>query len=215
MLKLWSGVLSPFSAKIRIALAEKDLPYETCEVPWSREKLWGPKPAEFLAISPRGQVPVLVDGELSVYDSTVIAEYLEERNPEPALYPREIQARVRCRQLEDEADNTIQFHLPALVQEVFIKRDEASRDQVRVETASKAIQQYYTTLNGECKEREYLCERFTIADIASFLVMGFGTTLGVVPDASLHHLHAWLERVRSRPTVGREFEAMMKAAATV
>lgn len=212
MLKLWSGILSPFSAKIRIALAEKGLAYETCEVPWSREKLWGPKPEEFLAISPRGQVPVLVDDEFSVYDSTVIAEYLEERNPEPALYPREIQARTRCRQLEDEADSTIQFHVPALVQEVFIKRDEASRDQARIETASQALQGYYTMLDGELTGREYLCESFTIADIASFLAVGFGTTLGVVPDANLH---AWLERVRSRPTVGREFETMMKVAATV
>ena len=41
------------------------------------------------ALNPKGEVPVLVDGDLVLYDSTVILEYLEDRNPEPALYPRE------------------------------------------------------------------------------------------------------------------------------
>ena len=51
-MKLWSGKLSPFSAKVRIALAEKKLDCELLDVPWSRKTLWGPKPPEFLAMSP-------------------------------------------------------------------------------------------------------------------------------------------------------------------
>src|SRR5439155_1558254 len=86
-MKLWSGVLSPFSAKVRIALAEKKLGYETLVVPWSRKTLWGPKPPEFLAVSRHGQVPVLIDGEVAVFDSTVSCEYLEDRYPKPPLRP--------------------------------------------------------------------------------------------------------------------------------
>ncbi len=88
-MQLWSGVLSPFSAKVRIALAEKGLRYETREIPWSRKNLWGPKPPEFLAVSPYGKVPVLIDGSVTVFDSTVICEYLEDRYPKPALFPAE------------------------------------------------------------------------------------------------------------------------------
>jgi glutathione S-transferase len=84
-MKLWSGLLSPFSAKVRIVLAEKDLPVEIMPIPWSRQTLWGPKPSEFVAVSPRGQVPVLIDGDVVVYDSTVICEYLEDRYPSPPL----------------------------------------------------------------------------------------------------------------------------------
>ena len=92
-MKLWSGVLSPFSAKVRIALAEKKLGYETLVVPWSRKTLWGPKPPEFLAVSPHGQVPVLIDGDVAVFDSTVICEYLEDRYPKPPLLPAGPEAR--------------------------------------------------------------------------------------------------------------------------
>jgi glutathione S-transferase len=99
-MKLWSGVLSPFSAKVRIALAEKGLPYETLEIGWNRQTLWGPKPPEFLAVSPRGKVPVLIDGGATLYDSTIINEYLEDRYPKPALFPADPVARGRCRQLE-------------------------------------------------------------------------------------------------------------------
>ncbi|MDA1075122.1 MAG: glutathione S-transferase N-terminal domain-containing protein [Proteobacteria bacterium] len=66
---LWSGTLSPFSAKVRIVLAEKGLPIEIREVPWSRQNKWHPKPKAFLDVSPRGEVPVLVDGGLAVFDS--------------------------------------------------------------------------------------------------------------------------------------------------
>ena len=88
-MQLWSGVLSPFSAKVRVVLAEKGLSAEILEVPWSRKTLWGPKPAEFLAVSPLGKVPVLLDGDLAIYDSTVIDEYLEEQYPELPLMPAE------------------------------------------------------------------------------------------------------------------------------
>src|SRR5262245_1731671 len=93
-MKLWSGVLSPFSTKVRIALAEKGLEYEMLQIPWTRQTLWGPKPPEFLAVSPHGKVPVLIDGEATVYDATVIAEYLEDRYPDPSLFPADAVARA-------------------------------------------------------------------------------------------------------------------------
>ena len=171
-MKLWSGVLSPFSAKVRIALAEKQLPYETLQVPWSRKTLWGPKPPEFLVVSPRGQIPVLIDGDVTVHDSTVICEYLEDRYPEPPLFPREAAGRARCRQLEDEADFAMMQEVVPLVQELFTKTDDAGRDMARVAAASEALQRRYDALEKELAGREYLCGAFTVADIATFMVLG-------------------------------------------
>jgi len=215
MMQLWSGVLSPFSAKVRIALADKGLEYETREVPWSRRSLWGPKPPEFLAVSPRGKVPVLIDGGVTVYDSTVICEYLEDRYPGRRLLPTDAAARARCRQLEDDADFAMTEHVTPLVQELFTKTDDGVRDLARLSAASEALVRRYDELERELAGREYLCDTFTVADIATFMVVAFASTLGTPPAERHVRLRAWVDRVRARPSVGREFEAMMAAAAAV
>ena len=214
-MKLWSGKLSPFSAKVRIALAEKKLDCELLDIPWSRKTLWGPKPPEFLAVSPHGRVPVLIDGDVVVYDSTVICEYLEDRHPKPPLFPEGAAGRARCRQLEDEADNSMSQDVTALVQELFTKTDDATRDMARVATAMENLKRRWDTLEKELAGRQYLCDTFSVADIATFMVVGFATTLGAAPGEQHRHLRAWTDRVRARPAVGREFDAMMAAAATV
>src|SRR5262245_12524804 len=212
-MKLWHGLLSPFSAKVRIALAEKNLMYESHEVPWSRATLWGPKPPEFLALSPRSQVPVLLDGDLVVHDSTVICEYLEDRYPERPLLPRGAMARARCRVLEDEADFAMVQEVTPLVQELFTKTADASRDMGRVATAIEALRHRYDVLDRELANREYLADGFSVADIATFMVAMVASTLGTPPAEGHRHLQAWLARVRERPMVAREFERMTAAAA--
>lgn len=214
-MQLWSGVLSPFSAKVRIALGEKDLRCDTREVPWSRKTLWGPKPAEFLAVSPYGKVPVLLDGPVTVYDSTVICEYLEDRYPRHPLFPVDAAERARCRQLEDEADLAMSEEVTPLVQELFTKTDGASRDMARVARAADALQRRYDTLDKTVAASEYLCGPFTMADIATFMVVGFASTLGSAPGDAHKNLRGWFDQVRARPVVAREFEAMMVAAASV
>jgi glutathione S-transferase len=214
-MKLWSGVLSPFSAKVRIALAEKGLAYETLEVPWSRKTLWGPKPAEFLAVSPRGKVPVLIDGQAAVYDSTVIAEYLEDRYSKVPLLPSDPVERARCRQLEDEADTAMTEEVTPLVQELFTKQDESARDMSRVAAATNALRQRYVGLERELAGREYLCDAFSIADIATFMVVAFASSMGVGPGDSEPAVAKWFQRMLARPCVAREFEAMTKASTAV
>jgi glutathione S-transferase len=214
-MQLWSGILSPFSAKVRIALAEKGLEYETCEVPWSRKTLWGPKSAEFLAVSPHGKVPVLIDGDVAVHDSTVICEYLEDRYPEPHLAPAAPAARARCRQHEDEADHAMTDYVTPLVQELFTKTEDAARDMGRVEQASTALVRRYDALERELAGHEYLCDAFSIADIATFMVVGFASNFGNGPGSRHTVLQGWFDRTRARPTIAREFDAMVVAAAAV
>ena len=84
-MKLYSGPLSLFSRKVEIALREKELPFERLVVAFSQESGYSPKHPDVLAVNPKGQVPVLVDGELSLYDSTIILEYLEDAYPHPPL----------------------------------------------------------------------------------------------------------------------------------
>ncbi len=83
---------SNFSRKIRILLTEKNLDCELQEINLKN------KPPEFLKISPIGKVPVFVEQDGTViWDSTLIAEYLDETYPQPRFYPSNTRERLECR----------------------------------------------------------------------------------------------------------------------
>lgn len=97
---LYQFTLSPFSIKVRKILEYKRLPYTTVDItPFQRR--------EILRISGQKRVPVLVDGDTVVCDSTRIAEHLEARHPDPAVYPRDPAERARVSILEDWSDDTL------------------------------------------------------------------------------------------------------------
>ncbi len=211
-MKLYSGPLSLFTAKVRIALDEKGIPYELVDVPFSRRQGYSPKHPEVLAINPKGQVPVLVDGDVALYDSTLILEYLEERYPETPLFPRDVKERVRCRQLEAAADEIFFPHVLDLIREVFYKADASQRDAAKIAAARAGIAREYDRLEKELAGRDYLCARFTVADIGYFLTMMFATTLGSPPQASHPKIAAWSARIAAVPSVAREAQGMGAAA---
>lgn len=213
-MKLYSGPLSLFTAKVRVALDEKHLPYELISVPFSRAHGYSPKLPEMLAINPKGQVPVLIDGDVSVYDSTLILEYLEERYPEPPLFPRDIRERVRCRQFEAASDEILFPSIWELIAEVFYKPTD-SRDETRIAKAKAAIAAEHERLDRELAGREFLCSQFTVADIAYFLTLMFATSLGAPPDDRHQHLSAWTARVMARPAVSHEVASMTAASQQV
>ena len=115
-MKLYSGPLSMFGAKVEIALAEKAIDFELVMVPFEMKTLYQPKHPEVLRINPKRQVPVLVDpgagGDLEIFDSTQIFEYLETVKPEPALWPADPRARARARLLEHKSD---EVYFPPIV----------------------------------------------------------------------------------------------------
>jgi glutathione S-transferase len=210
-MKLWSGTLSPFSTKVRIALAEKGLTAEIAEIPWSRASLWGPKPKAFLSVSPKGEVPVLEDEGLAIVDSTVINEYLEEAYPDTPLMPAEPPARAECRMWEDMADHHMASQLTILIREVFMKPEE-ERDAALVAATIEHYGGYLGAMERRLADRDYLCGAFGLADIASWIGLAFAQTLGV-DTSQLPAVQAWYARVGERPAVAAEFEQIMAAAA--
>ena len=91
---LYHSPYSTCSQKVRIALAEKGLAYESREINFGREEHLTP---EYLMLNPNGVVPTLVhDGE-PVTDSSCILEYLEEVAPAPPLSPSTALGRARMR----------------------------------------------------------------------------------------------------------------------
>lgn len=99
MIRVIGNHVSPYVRKVILALEAKGLAYEVDPiVPFMRSEA-------FAAVSPLERIPVLIDGDLVVNDSSVICEYLDEAYPGAPLYPREPKARARARWLEEYADS--------------------------------------------------------------------------------------------------------------
>jgi glutathione S-transferase len=95
MLKVYGVHGSPFVRKVLVALDFKGLAHEVVpQMPFSGDK-------EYLKINPLGKVPTLVDGDLTLGDSKVICQYLENAYPEPALYPADVADRAMACWYED------------------------------------------------------------------------------------------------------------------
>src|SRR5438128_2121726 len=99
MLKLHNFDRSPFGWKVRIVLAEKKVPYETV-IPENK----GEDPA-FARLNPFRLTPVLqLEDGRTIWESTVVNEYLEEAYPTPAMLPKDPYERARVRMIEDSTD---------------------------------------------------------------------------------------------------------------
>jgi glutathione S-transferase len=207
-MRLYSGPLSLFTAKVRIALAEKGLAYERVEVGWSLERRYEPHHPDVVALNPKRQVPVLVDGDLAVYDSTVIFEYLEDRQPEPRLYPADAAGRARCRQLEAAADEILFPHVWTLIDRGFYPGGATGRDEAALAAARAAIARYADEREKDLADRAWLCGEFGVADIANFVFLHVAGTLGAPLGASHERLRGWLARCAARPAVAQEVAEM-------
>lgn len=214
-LTLYSGPLSLFTAKVRIALGEKGLAYERVEVGWSLRDRYLPHHPEVARLNPKKQVPVLVDGDVAVYDSTQIFEYLEDRFPDPPLYPRTASERARCRRLEAVADELVFPHVWARIEEVFYPAGPDGRDASRADEAERALRAHYAEFDAELEGRDWLCGDFGVADIALGVFSYAAATLGVAIDATTPRLRAWSEKLAARPAVAREQAEMSRYVASL
>jgi glutathione S-transferase len=213
--QLYSGPLSLFTAKVRVALDEKRLPYERIEVGWSLASRYEPHHPEVALRNPKEQVPVLVDGDVTVYDSTQIFEYLEERCPDPPLYPSSIAERARCRRLEAVADEILFPCVWDLIEEAFYPAGAAGRDEARLAKGRASLAAQYARLDAELEGREWLCDRFSVADIATFIFVRAAAGIGSPLTADHPRAAAWYERVLARPAVAREVDGMNRYLASV
>ena len=197
MLKLYDYPDCPFCQKVRVVLAEKDLEYEKVFVDLRKQDQ---KTAEFLRMNPYGKVPVLEDEDEVIYDSTIINEYLEDEYPLPRLMPEDSQARAKVRLLEDYCDNS--FIPPTTMLLAQLRKPEAERDTQRVEQAREELRRGLYFLRDKLDGSEYLVgPEFTLADAAfapRMMVLG---RLGFEFEPALAPVQAWLDRIRSRPSV--------------
>jgi glutathione S-transferase len=106
MLTLYHNNISVCAQKVRLALAEKEIPWEGREVDLMRGAQLTP---EFLAINPKGLVPVLLHDDEIIIESTVILEYIEDAFPAAPLRPATPIGRARMRVWTKVPDEGLHF----------------------------------------------------------------------------------------------------------
>jgi glutathione S-transferase len=203
-MKLYSAPLSLFSRKVEIALREKAITFEREMVPFSQTRGYEPRHPAILAVNPKRQVPVLIDGDLALFDSTLIFEYLEDLRPSPPLYPADVRMRARCRLLElfgDEVLAPLAIRLgyrtepPDDDAQVQMHREAAGRQ------AEAGIAELFNDLARRLGPDDFFCGDFSYADIALFMAVLWvlrlcGPRLDAWPG-----LARWYARVGARPSV--------------
>lgn len=175
-IRLYSGPLSMFGAKVQIAALEKGLDFELVMVPFDMQRLYQPKHPEVVRINPRQQVPVLVHGALELFDSTQIFEYFEELQPEPALWPAGAAAKARARLFEHQSD---EVYFPPVVR--LMSLQDQLQDPVAV-AARETSALFYLKMDSLLAGRDYLAGAYSFADIAFYMAQLFGECMGAAMD---------------------------------
>lgn len=202
-LRLYCGPLSMFSAKVEIALREKQLSYDRELVPFSIGSGYAPKDPTVVAINPKAQIPMLIAGDLTLYDSTQIFEFLEDAFPENALWPTDVGDRARARQWEHWSDEIL---FPTALK----LRDRGLSDEERRSAAGLAHRRL-AELDAHLAGRAYVADSYGFADIALFMAELFSVLFGL-RRRELPNIAAWRARLVERPAVRGIVEPMARYA---
>lgn len=202
MLELYEHPLSPYARKVKLALLEKDLPFERRFVnPLALEE---GEFEEFARSSPRLEVPCLVDGDARVFDSRIICDYVEDRWPEPPLLPESPVERARVRMLEEICDTELEAVSWGVMEIRLFRRAEGARAEELLATADRQLARLYGRLERELEDREWMNgDRFGRGDVAVWPhLSGMG---GATPlDERFARLRDWQARMGARASVQTE-----------
>jgi len=196
MIRLYDYPDCPFCQKVRVVLVEKDLEFERVHVDLRKGEQRAP---EFLKLNPYGKVPVLIDDDVVVYDSTIINEYLDEEYPNPPLMPEDSAGRARVRLLEDFADTS--FTPPAGFILTELHKPEGERDAEKIRRWQADLSRVLARLDAALEGKDCLVGEFSLADIAFVPRLLILSQLGVEPDPRHQNLSAWIARLRERPSI--------------
>ena len=207
---LYSAPISLFGKKVEIALAEKGLAFERTLVAFTQSEGYKPKHPAVLTANPKAQVPVLIDGELTLFDSTVILEYLEDAYADPPLYPSGAAAKARCRQLELIADEVLLPPLRTLMHRS-VPADAARHAAQEAEAAKgeARLSELFAELEAKLGAQDWFCGSFGVADIALFMMVFWTKRLkGPAPEG---RMAAWYERCLARPSIAKVTSELLAA----
>jgi glutathione S-transferase len=205
MLTLYENAFSPFARKVRMALEHKGLQFEAID------GLRTDNQASLAKVNPRREVPVLVDGDITVVNSSHILQYLEEAYPQNPLLPTALAARMRARHWERISDTLVDSILLNASIWMWAERTD-KRPPAMEERARADLESVYAALEKELAAAgDFIVGTLSIADIALFPHLRSVKSLGFPIDhAKYPRLAKWLDRIESLP-IGRDDVKRLKA----
>jgi len=191
--------LSPFSRKVRLALAEKRLPVELrVERVWERRD-------EFLAMSPAAAVPVLAEPNgMVLAESAAICEYLDEAYPDMPLLGRTLAERAEVRRLVGWFDH--KFHVEVtrnLLHERHMKRllGQGNPDAAALRAGYANIKPHLDYIGWLAETRTWLAgNSLSLADLAAAAHLSTLDYIGDVDWSMNEAAKVWYARIKSRPS---------------
>ena len=203
-LTLFENAFSPFARKVRMVLEHKGLEFESVDGLHitGREAL--------ARVNPRKEVPVLVDGDTVIVNSSHIVAYLEDAYPNPPVLPGDAASRARIRHWERVADTLLDPVVVDVSLWSWANRQDSPPEGLR-EAAARDLDALYAAIEAELTRggEEFLCGPFSLADIALFPNLYSTRALRLGPDpARFPLLVAWLKRVASQPVATADLERL-------
>jgi RNA polymerase-associated protein len=185
MMVLYSGTTCPFSQRCRFVLFEKGMDFEIKDVDLFN------KPEDINVMNPYGQVPVLVERDLILYESNIINEYIDERFPHPQLMPADPVMRARTRLFLFNFERELFVHVQTL---------ENSNNPKLIERAKPAIRDRLVQLAPVLLKNKYMLgDDFSMLDVAIAPLLWRLDHYGIDVPKSAVPLMKYAERIFSRP----------------
>jgi glutathione S-transferase len=205
MLTLYENAFSPFARKVRMALEHKGLQFEAID------GLRTDNQAALAKVNPRREVPVLVDGDVTIVNSSHILQYLDEAYPQKPLLPSALATRMRARDWERISDTLVDGILLNVSIWMWAERTD-KRPPAMEQRARTDLESIYAALEKELAQAgDFIVGTLSIADIALFPHLRSVRALGFPIDpAKCPLLTKWLARMESLP-IGRDDVKRLKA----
>ena len=198
MTTLYDHPLSPYAQKVRIALREKGVAFELA-LPGGHGA--GGAAGEFVEANPRAEVPVLIDDEARIFDSTIILEYIEDNWPTPPLLPHGAVERARVRMIEEVMDTHYEAINWAMGEINWFRRAEGELAQALIATAERQTRGFFGWLERQLGSRTWFNgASFGWGDLAVVPYVAASAAMGFRPSEG-STVGEWLERVLQRPSV--------------
>jgi glutathione S-transferase len=197
-LTFYAHPFSSYCQKVLIAFYENDVPF--------KYRMLGPEdpPAfeEFAKLWPVKRMPVLVDGDRTVVESSIIIEYLAVRHPgRVQLLPKDPAAALEARFLDRYFDHYVMTPMQKIVADVL--RPAESRDAYGVRDAHTLLDTSYAWLESRLAGREWATGGdFSLADCAAAPSLFYADWVHQIPQA-LTNVRAYRQRLLARPSVAR------------
>lgn len=184
MMLLYSGTTCPFSHRCRFVLYEKDMDFEIQDIDLFN------KPEDISIMNPYGQVPILVERDLILYESNIINEYIDERFPHPQLMPADPVQRGRARLLLFNFERELYVHVDAL----------EKKDAKRIDKARALVRDRLTQLAPVVTKNKFMLgEEFSMIDVALAPLLWRLGHYGIELPKTAAPVQKYAERIFSRP----------------